>query len=166
MNETMKAGFTYLVEVVSADGTVTDSEVVTNLMPTAGINHTLGVLLKGEAQVSTWYIGLYEGNYTPTSSDVMATFPVAATETVAYTASTRLTFTSGTVTAGGVDNSSNKAEFTFNATKTVYGGFISSASAKSSTSGTLLSVVRFGSPKSVDSGSVLRVTAGFTMASA
>ena len=161
MKEVFKPGFTYTIETLK-DGQIVDREVQHNLIPTEGLNHILSVLLSGGAQVATWYIGLYEGNYTPSTNDVMATFPAAATETTAYGAATRIEFTEGAIAAGAVDNSAARAEFTFNATKTIYGGFICSSPAKGNASGTLLSVVRFGSPKPVESGSVLRVTAGFS----
>lgn len=166
MNEHLKGGFTYLVEVIDRHGNVVDAEFVKNLMPAEGISHVLNTILKGGAQNTSWFIGLYEGNYNPVGSETAATFPTAATECAAYSETTRVQFVPGAIAGGSVDNAANRAEFTLSATKTIYGGFISSASAKGSTSGTLLSVVRFGSPKSLDSGSVLRVTAGFTMASA
>jgi len=165
MNTNLKARFRYLVEVVK-DGVVTDSEVVDNLMPTEGLNHMLGVTLKAVTQAATWYIGLYEGNYTPVAGDTAATFPASATETTTYAESTRVEFNEGSITAGAVDNSANRAEFTFNAAKTVYGGFISSASAKGGVTGALLSAVKFSSPKVLEIGAILRVTAGFTLASA
>ena len=166
MNEQMKAGFEYLVEVIDKNGVVQDAEVIKNLMPVEGITHVLNTILKGGAAVATWYVGLYEGNYTPTTPDIAATFPALATESTAYDAATRVAFVPGAIAAGNVDNSASKAEFTMTADKTIYGGFISSASAKGSTSGVLLSAVRFGSPKSIEAGGVLRVTAGFTLASA
>lgn len=166
MNEHLKGGFTYLVEVIDRDGQLIDSEVVKNLMPAEGIAHVLNTVLKGGAQNTSWSIGLYEGNYNPVGSETAAGFPAAATECSTYSEATRVQFVPGAIVDGSLDNAANRAEFTFTAAKTIYGGFIASASAKGSTSGTLLSVVRFGSPKSLDSGSVLRVTAGFTMASA
>lgn len=166
MKQNIEAGFTYTAEVFNAKGELTDREVIKNLMPDEGVSHVLSTILKGGAPVTNWYIGLFEGNYTPDSNDVAATFSALSSECTAYTSGTRLAFTPGTVSAGNVDNAAAKAEFTFNADKTVYGGSISSASAKGSTSGVLLSVVRFGSPKSIEAGGVLRVTAGFTLASA
>lgn len=166
MNELIKAGFRYTVDVLDAYGNVLESEDVTNLVPAEGITHILNTILKGGTPVTTWYVGLFEGNYTPTGNDVASTFSGLATECTAYTDTTRIAFVPGTITAGNVDNSATRAEFTFNANKTVYGGFIGSASAKNSTSGVLLSIVRFGSPKSLATGDTLRVTAGFTMASA
>lgn len=165
MNTQLTAGFTYLAEQIR-DGVVIDREVVHNLMPTEGLNHMLGVTFKSATQAATWYIGLFEGNYTPTLSDTAAAFPAAATETTAYAETTRVEFNEGSIASGSLDNSANKAEFTFNAIKTVYGGFISSASAKGGTTGALTSVVRFASPKAFAVGDVFRVTAGFTLASA
>ena len=165
MNETQTVGFEYTVEVLDKDGNVTDREVAHNIMPLEGIHHVLNTVLKGGAQVAQWHIGLYETAYTPTPNDTMANFPSAAVEATEYAATTRMPFTPGNLAAGSVDNSANAVEFEFTAAKLIYGGFISSSSAKGSTSGVLLSAVRFGSPKSVDSSSTLRVTAGFTMAS-
>lgn len=165
MKDKMKVGFTYLIEEIK-DGQVVSVEEVKNLVPAEGITHILNTVLKGGAQTASWFIGLYEGNYTPVGTDTAATFPGSATECTTYSAATRVAFTPGAIAAGSLDNAANKAEFTLSANKVVYGGFISSASAKGSTSGILLSAVRFGSPKSLDSGSVLRVTAGFTLVSA
>ncbi len=162
----MKAAFTYLIEVIDKAGNVRDSEVIKNLMPTEGLNHLLNTELKGGAQVTSWYMGLFSGNYTPVNGDTAATFPGSATESSAYDEATREILVFGTVAAGAVDNSASRAEFTINTTVTIYGGFITSASAKGATSGTLLSAVRFASPKPLADDEVLRVTAGFTLISA
>lgn len=165
MKNKLKPGFRYLVEIVGKDGVVRDSEIVDNLMPTEGLNHMMGVTLKGVVQVASWFVGAFEGNYTPVPGDTAATFPASAVESTAYTETTRRALTLGTIAGGAVDNSAARAEFTLNAAKTLYGGFISSASAKGATSGVLLSAVRFSSPKVLASGEVLRVTAGFTLVS-
>jgi len=162
MKEHLHSGFTYRVEVVR-DGQVVDSEVVDNLMPTEGLNHILNVLLKGAAQNASWYIGLYEGAYTPDAASTAATFPAAATEVTAYAETNRVLFQGSTVSGGQSNNSAARAEFTLSANKTVTGGFIASAPGKGATSGVLLSVVRFSSPKVVEAGSVLRVTAGVSL---
>ena len=165
MNQKLKTGFCYLVEIIDINGQVRDSETVDNLVPIEGLNHMLGVTLKGAAQINSWFIGLYEGNYTPQSSDTATTFPGSSTETTAYSEAARPVLTLGAATAGAADNAAARAEFTFNATKTIYGGFIASTSAKGSTSGILISAVRFSSPKVLASGEILRVTAGFTLVS-
>ena len=164
MNENKEVHFEYLFEKVVA-GEVVDSWKETNIVPTEGLNHIINTVLNGGAQVSTWYLGLYEGNYTPVAGDTMATFPGLATETTAYTASTRLAGVFSAAAGGVSDNSASKAEFEFNASKTIYGGFISSVATKSSTSGTLLSAVKFTTSKAMESGATLRVTAGLTLTS-
>lgn len=166
MKTHLQAGFEYLVEIVDKDGVVRDRETVHNLMPVDGLNHMIGATLKGTAQVTSWFVGLYEGNYTPTPLDTAASFPTSATECTAYTETTRQALTLGAVSGGAADNSASRAEFTFSADKTVYGGFVASSSAKGATSGTLLSAVRFSSPKTISAGSTLRVTAGFVLVSA
>ena len=164
MNASAKAGFQYLIEVLR-NGEVIDSEVVHNLLPTEGLNYFLSAGLKGGSQVTTWYIGLFEGNYVPQSTDTATTFPGLATECTGYSETARVEWVEGAVAAGTVNNSASRAEFTSTALKTIYGGFITSNPTKGATTGTLLSVVRFSSPKTFELDSVLRVTAGFTMTS-
>lgn len=165
MKSKLRAGFDYLIEIVDRDGNVRDTEHVHNLMPTEGLNYVLGTALKGAAQIAAFHVGLYEGNYTPVAADTAATFPVSATESTAYAEATRVALTLGSVIGGTADNSAARAEFTANAAKTFYGGFISSSNAKGSVSGVLVSAVRFASPKQLSAGEVLRVTAGFVLLS-
>lgn len=165
MDSEIKAGATYRVEVVAPDGTVSQESIEHNLVPTEGLNHMAAVVFKGGTQVSPWFIAPFEGNYTPTPDVTAATVAAATQESTTYVASSRPEFVEGAVVGGAVDNTANKAEFVYNATKTVYGIFIVSASPKGAATGTLISVVRFSSPKAVDSGSTLRITAGFAFAS-
>lgn len=164
MNERIFPGFTYIVELIKA-GRVIETETVHNIIPEAGLNYMLSAALKGGTQSPNWYIGLFEGNYSPQSTDTAATFPGLAVECTTYVETARPAWTSGAVAAGAVNNSASKAEFTSNALRTIYGGFLSSNPVKGSTTGTLVSVVRFSSPKTFEPDSILRVTAGFTMTS-
>ncbi len=166
MNEVAKMGFLWTFETIDrATGNVLHTEEVHNLMPVEGLNHMLGVTLKGVLAVPTWYVGVYEGAYTPLSTDTMATFPGAATECTAYASATRQALTLGAVAAGAVNNFSSTTDIAFNATKTIYGGFISSSSAKGGTNGVLLSAVRTAAPRVTDDTMTLRVKVSFTTAS-
>lgn len=167
MNEnTAKAGFTWTVESIR-DGVVIDTETTHNLFPIEGLNDMLSVWLKSGTQSASWYVGLYEGNYTPIPGDTAAGFPAASTELTAYDETTRIALVLGTVSGGGVDNSASPAVFTGSTNgKQVMGGFISTAPAKGATTGVLASAVRFTSPKSLDDGTVLRVTCSFQIVSA
>lgn len=160
----IKGGFEYLVEFLK-DGEVVDSFVAHNLLPIECANYMLNVSFRNATPVATWYIGLYEGNYTPSINDTAASFPSAATECTTYAETTRVAFTAAPAAAGVTDNSAARGEFTSNAAKVIYGGFISSVAAKGATTGILGSAVRFPSPRNFDVGTVLRVTAGFTLTS-
>lgn len=162
MDSKIKSGFYYDLEWTAPDGTVTRDRVH-NLVPTEGLNLIAGVLFKGVAVPAAWYIGLLESNYTPTAGVTAANLASVATESLAYSESTRRAFTGGTVVGGALDNAAAPAVFTFTADKTIYGGFISSASAKGSATGTLVSIAAF-TPKPVNAGTVLRVTTGFAQA--
>ncbi len=164
MNEHINPGFLWTLEHIR-NGEVIDREVIHNLLPTEGANHALDVLLHQATQIATWYIGLYEGNYTPLLTDTAATFPASATELTTYAEASRVAFVESAASGGVSSNAASKAEFTSNSNKIIYGGFITSASAKGATSGILLSAVKFSSPKTFDSGDIFRATAGFTLAS-
>lgn len=157
--------FNYEFEHVR-DGVVIDTWKEKNLIPTEGLNHMLDVVCKGGSQVSTWYVMPYEGDYTPLATNTAANFPGLATECTAYTEANRVTWVEGAVSAGAVDNSANKAEFTINATKTIYGCALVSVATKGATTGVLLSAVRFSAPKSFVSSDTLRVTAPVSLTAA
>lgn len=163
-----KIGFVYDVRVFRPDGTedVKQREEMKNLVPMQGINNMIDTWLNQAAQVSTWYVGLYRGNYTPNISDTMLTFPGAATEATEYVDATRKTLTLGTTTNGQAISTVDSLNFEASANVTIYGGFVSSNSVKGSTVGVLASAVRFSSPKILETGAVLKVTAGFVVSPA
>lgn len=135
------------------------------MVPEQGLNHIAGVVLKGATQVNPWYLAPFEGDYEPQPTDTAATIAAAAVESTAYQGSSRLEYVEGAVASGAVDNTANKAEFTFTTNKVIRGVFMVSSSPKGGTTGTLLSVLRFSSPKTVDAGSTLRVVAGYAFTS-
>lgn len=160
----VRAGFTYHLEVVRG-GVVIDSDWFHNLIPTEGIYHIVNTVFAGGVQIPTWYIGIFEGNYTPVAGDTAATFSSLSTESSAYSETARPTWQKGTISAGLITNVLNRAVFSMNADKTIYGAFMSSASPKQAVTGTLVSAARFNSPKILSSGDVLNVTAGLTLSS-
>lgn len=137
-----------------------------NVIPTEGLNHILSAVVAGGSQVLTWYMALFEGNVTPGASLTAATFTGTTTECTAYDESTRVAFQEGAAAAGVIDNAANRALFTMNATKTVYGGALLSASAKSATTGTLLAAARFAAPRNVVDDDELSVRYTLTLTSA
>lgn len=136
-----------------------------NLAVNEGLNHILNVQFAGTTQVNPWYIGVFEGNYTPVATVTAATITSASTECTAYAATTRVSYVPATASGQSITNSASRASFVFNATKTIYGAFLVSASAKSATSGILFSAARFSSSKNVDSGDELLLTYTFNASS-
>lgn len=161
------AGFEYFLEHVR-DGQVIGRQRLYNLVPTEGLNHLLSVTLAAGAQQTSWFVGLFEGNYTPVNTITAATIAAAATESSAYAEATRQAWTAGTIAGGAVNNSLAKAVFTINGVvpKTIFGGFLISSSVKGGATGVLLSVVRFATAVTVNPADVLRITAGITAVSA
>jgi hypothetical protein len=147
------------------DGKVIDEFETGNIVVNEGLNHALDVLLHGATQVGTWYIGLFEANYTPVATVTAATITAAATETTAYDETTRVAYNEAAASSQSTTNSANKATFTFNAAKTIYGAFLVSNSTKSGTTGTLLSAAKFPSAKTVDIADQLLLTYTFAASS-
>lgn len=128
-------------------GEMHDSNIVVN----QGLDHALGVIFSSDTvtPVTAWYIGIFEGNYTPLATDTSANITANSTECIAYNEAARQAFVEGAVASQTIDNLASKATFTINAVKTVYGAFLVSNSAKSGTTGTLFSASRFGTQRDV-----------------
>lgn len=137
-----------------------------NVIPTEGLNHFLATVVASGSQVLSWYVALFEGNVTPGASLTAATFTATTTECTAYAEATRVAYQEGTPAVGVVDNASNRSLFTMNATKTIYGGALLSASAKSATTGSLLAAGRFSSSRAVVAADELSTKYTLTLTSA
>lgn len=146
-------------------GRVIDEWEDRNLVTNEGLNHILNVEFNGATQITSWFLGLFEGNYTPTSGLTAATVASTATETTAYASATRPAYSPASSTAQSVTNSASRASFVFTGAKTIYGAFLVSASTKSGTSGTLFAAARFGTSKAVDVNDELLLTYSFSASS-
>lgn len=148
MENELRVGGRYILEHVR-NGEVIDREDITNLVVNEGLNHLLDVTFHSGTQVGTWYLGLFEGNYTPAAAATAANIASAATECTAYDEATRQEYKEAAASSQSITNAADKATFTMNATKTIYGAFLVSNSTKGSTSGILFSAGRFNAPKQV-----------------
>lgn len=146
-------------------GKIIDEWVQPNLVVNQGLNHILDVVFHGSTPVSPWYLGLFEGNYTPVAGVTAATIASAATETTAYAETTRPAYDEDAAASQSITNSASRATFTFNATKTIYGAFIISENTKGGTSGTLLAASRFSASKAVVAADQLLLTYTFNASS-
>jgi hypothetical protein len=131
-----------------------------------GLNALLDVMFHGTSQITTWYIAIFEDDYTPIAGNTYAT--PGYTESTAYDEATRPEFVEAAASGKSMTNSANKASFTMNATKTIYGGALvgggTGASTKGDTAGggTLYCSSKFSTSKPVESGDTLKVTVTLT----
>lgn len=152
-----KVGGVFTVEQIR-DGKVIDRWEEKNIVTNEGLNNLLDAYLHGSAQTTTWYVGLFEGNYTPLATDTGANIVANATECTAYTESVRPTWTEAAASSQSITNSANKATFTMNATKTVYGAFLISTNTKSDTAGILFAASKFSVSRAVVADDQLLIT--------
>lgn len=136
-----------------------------NIVVNQGLDELLNQTLAAQAQITAWYVALFEANYTILATTTAANFTANATESTAYSESVRQTWTpNGVSSSQSVSNSSSKATFSINAPKTMYGAALLSSSTKSGTSGKMYAGGQFASSRAVISGDSLLVTATFSSA--
>jgi hypothetical protein len=135
----VKFGGHYFVECHDKDGKLKWRDEIENLVVNVGLQKILDEVFTGAGSpVSPWYLGLTTGSPTPNAADIMSSHG-GWTEFTTYSEGTRQAFVE-TRTGQQVDNASSKATYTISTGGTIGGAFLTSDSAKSGTSGTLMSV--------------------------
>ena len=147
------------------EGRLIDEFEDDNLVVNQGLNSLLNIMFNGSTQITSWYMGIFQGNYTPVAGDTASTIASNSTECSAYTAGTRPTWTPAAASSQSISNSGSPATFTFNASNTIYGAFLISSNVINGTAGTLFSGAQFASAKSVVSGDQLVLTYTFNASS-
>jgi len=152
-------------------GILIDQWIERNLCTDEGLNHVLDVAFSAATQITTWYIAPFEDDHTPAAGNTYAT--PGFTECTAYDEANRVTWQEAGPSAKVITNTANKASFTFNDTKTIYGGALFGGGTDADTKddqaggGTLYCVSQFTSgSKAVVSTDVLKVTIALTIADA
>ena len=142
-----------------------------NVVTDEGLNSLLGVYFSDDTQITDWYLLCFEDDYTPLITNTYAT--PGFTETTAYDETTRPAWQEGGASAKAISNSANKASFTFNATKSIYGGALvgggTGANTKGDTAGggVMFCSSRFTSgTKSVVNTDILKVSVALSCADA
>ena len=102
-----------------------------NICTDEGLTHLLNVHFYGEDPITTWYLCLFEDDYTPLITDTYAA--PGYTECDELQDATRPQFQAAEAAAKSITNVSNKASFTFALNKTVYGGALVGGGASPST---------------------------------
>lgn len=161
----------YTTECYGKDGKLKWRDVSHNICTDEGLNRLLDIMFHGTTQIGTWYIGLFESDTTPAGGTTYAT-PVF-TESTAYDEATRPAFNEAAASSKVTTNSANKAVFTMNDTKTIYGAFLCGGGTDPNTKGdaagggVIFNAAKFASgSKSVVDDDVLNVTVTLTAADA
>lgn len=131
------------------NGRVIDEFEEPNLFVNQGLDMVLDVAFRGQSAVSSWFLGLFQGVYTPVPAVTAATIAAASNELIDYDEPTRPAWTPGPLLNRTVDNTASRATFTFNASRTVRGAFLISSSTKNGTAGVLAAAAAFASPRAV-----------------
>lgn len=156
-------GLTYDIEIVDADGNVLLRAQEHNMLPQVGVDHVANLILGSVAPISAWFVGVYEGNFLPTSQTKAADLPGSAQESTAYSQTARRPWNATYDGSQLITNVNSRAEFTFPVAKRLYGGFLISEDAKGGNTGVLLSIARFQNPYDVPANSTFRLTASLTL---
>ncbi len=164
----------YRLECRRPDGTLRWAEDITNLITNEGLDDILAKYLKGSGYTASFFVGLIDnaGFTAIAAGDDAAGITTDASggnawgELTEYSEGARQALNLGSVASQSVDNSASKAAFSINATVTVKGAFIATASAKLATTGVLYGAAAFSTARAALDGDTLNVTATFTTASA
>ena len=153
------------------DGKLIDIWTDHNLATDEGLDSVLDVYFSDATQITDWYILLFEDDHTPAAGDDYA-IP-GFTESTAYAEANRPAWQEAGPSTQQITNSANKASFTMNATKTIYGAALVGGGTDADTKddqaggGTLYCEAQFTSgSKAVEDTDVLKVTITISAAAA
>lgn len=127
-----------------------DPQLTHNLLTLQGRRYLLGAAVAGVAQNTSFYIAPFTGDVTPNENWTAANFTANATEFTGYDGANRILWDKTMhPTASSADNTASAATFTLSAGQsnvTIRGFALLTASAKSATTGTLISAMRHDRP--------------------
>lgn len=155
MKSNLQLGGVYTFIHRDKDGNVVSTEEH-NIIPNEGLN---AIMVNGLSTVNL-YVGLYANVFSADANSVMATYLTSAGEVINY-AETARPLWNKTISGNVASSVANRAVFTFNASVTVNGAFVSSNAVKNSNAGVLISSVALPVSKSFVSGDTLEV--GYTI---
>jgi len=157
------------IEVKDKLGNLISKSRAENIITGQGLNHILNVEFCGATQIATWYLVIFESDYTPLDGDTYAV--PGYVEFTAFDGATRPIYDK-TLGNKQVTNSASEGVFTANATKTLYGAALvgggTSPTVKGDTAGggTLECAGRFAANQPVIAGNVVNLTYSVTVADA
>jgi hypothetical protein len=138
-----------------------------NIVTHEGLDAMLNIMFHASTQITTWYIAPVE---TDTAAAATMTYAVPVyTEWDGYTEAARQAFVEAAASSQAITNSANKAVFTSNETKTLYGaclvggGTAATTMADTAGGGTLFCYSKFSSSKDVEATDTFKVTVSITL---
>jgi hypothetical protein len=139
-------------------GVLIDEWESKNLAVNQGLNDALNCYFNVGGQTTTWYMGIFQGNYTPVSTDTAATIAGNSTECSSYSSGTRPQWQQAAPSGQSITNAANRATYTFTGSVTIYGAFLISQNTIGGSSGVLFAAAQFGASKAVVSSDQLLLT--------
>ena len=164
MKEGIKLGGRFIIEIYDnkKNMNLISRGECHNIIPTEGCNFALDQMGAGAAQVTALYCLMFEDDKTP-NADTTYAVPVF-TETQAYNEETRPEYVPAAATGKSMSNTANKAVFTMNASKTLYGAALVGGGTAPTTKGNtdgggkMLAAGKFGTAQPAISGNVVNLT--------
>jgi len=136
-----------------------------NTFTTEGMARLLNIVFRAQATEAAIYCGIFKNNVTPAVGDTAAvklgaagTYGGCQDADYDSPATNKPAYTIASTSTASCTNAASAASFTINASITIYGAFLSTAAAKTATSGTLFCAKAFSSSRAVIADDVLSVT--------
>ncbi len=136
-----------------------------NTFTTEGMARLLNIVFRAQATEAAIYCGIFKNNVTPAVGDTAAvklgaagTYGECQDADYDSPATNKPAYTIVSTSTASCTNAASAASFTMNAGITIYGAFLSTAAAKTATSGTLFCAKAFSSSRAVIADDVLAVT--------
>jgi len=152
----------FTLEVFDKNGKKISETKSKNIVVDEGRDSILNVYLHGSTQITTWYCVLFENDFTPDGDETYAV--PGYTECEAYDEGTRPEYEEAAASSQSITNTANKAQFTMNASKTIYGAALVGGGTDGNTKGdvagggTLFCAAKFTSSQAVIDGNILNLT--------
>jgi hypothetical protein len=125
----------------------------------------LNIVFRAQTTEAAIYVGIFKNNVTPAVGDTAAvklgaagTYGECQDADYDSPATNKPAYTIASTSTATCTNAASPASFTINASITIYGAFLSTAAAKTATSGTLFCAKAFSSSRAVIADDVLSVT--------
>lgn len=136
-----------------------------NTFTTEGMARILNIVFRAQTTEAAIYVGIFKNNVTPAVGDTAAaklgaagTYGECQDADYDSPATNKPAYTIASTSTASCTNAASAASFTIAGSITVYGAFLSTATAKTATTGTLFCAKAFSSSRAVIDNDVLAVT--------